>query len=106
MHALGFALNWEPELHGLLVVALAVVLLPGSVYLIVGTNLGTRVGFLVAVAGLAGWVLRMGGVWAVYGSGLKGRAPVWKVTAFVSANSTSAPNPVLDSFPRGWKKLP
>jgi len=105
MHALAFALTWEPELHGLLVVLIALVLLPGSVYLLLGTNLGTRVGFLVAVAGLAGWMLLMGIVWTVYGIGLKGRANIWKVTSVVTANSTAAPNPVLNGFPTGWKKL-
>jgi len=104
MHALAFALNWEPELHGLFVVLLALVLLPGSVYLLLGTNLGTRVGFLVAVAGLAGWMLLMGIVWTVYGIGLKGRAPIWKVTAVVTPTNTT-PNPVLDGFPNGWKKV-
>jgi hypothetical protein len=105
MHALGFALTWEPELHGLLVVALAVVLLPGSVYLLLGTNLGTRLGFLVAIAALAGWMLLMGIVWTVYGIGLKGRANVWKVQTVVTSNSTATPDPVLDGFPQGWHKL-
>ena len=54
MHALAFALNWDPELHGLVVVALALLLLPGTVYLLLATNLGARVGFILAVAGFFG----------------------------------------------------
>jgi hypothetical protein len=49
----------------------------GSVYLILGTNLGARLGFMVAFAGLAGWMALMGGVWWMYGIGLKGDEPSW-----------------------------
>ena len=86
MHTLAFALKWDPELHGLVVVALAVVLLCGSVYLILGTNLGARVGFLVALSGLFGWMAIMGIVWTVYGIGLKGTPNAWKVETTVVGN--------------------
>ena len=54
------AINWEPELRGLLTVVIAVAVLNGSVYLIMATNLGARLGFLVALSGLAGWTLSGG----------------------------------------------
>ena len=38
----------------------------GSVYLILGTNIGARLGFLVALCGLAGWMALMGGIWWIY----------------------------------------
>jgi hypothetical protein len=50
----------------------------GSVYLILGTNLGARLGFMVAFAGLAGWMALMGSVWWMYGIGLKGDEPSWQ----------------------------
>ena len=46
------AINWEPELRGILIVIIAVAVLCGSVYLVLGTNLGARLGFLVALSGL------------------------------------------------------
>ena len=54
------AIGWEPELRGILIVIIAVVTLCGSVYLILATNLGARLGFLVALAGLAGWMMLIG----------------------------------------------
>jgi predicted transcriptional regulator len=72
------AVNWEFELRGVLTVIIGVAVLMGSVYLILGTNLGARLGFLVAFTALAGWMALMGGVWWMYGIGLKGAAPEWK----------------------------
>src|SRR5688572_33313941 len=71
------AINWEPELRGVLIVIIGTAVLMGSVYLILGTNLGARLGFLVALSGLAGWMALMGGIWWVYGIGLKGPEPSW-----------------------------
>jgi hypothetical protein len=105
MHVLAFALNWDPELHGLLVVLLALVLLPGSVYLLLSTNLGARVGFLIAVAGFFGWMTLMCIVWTVYAIGLKGNPNAWQVKTMVIGDVATSPNPVLDGFPNGWRKL-
>jgi hypothetical protein len=105
MHLLAFALTWEPELHGLLVVVIALVLLPGSVYLLIATNLGARVGFLIAVAGFFGWMTIMAIVWTIYGIGLKGNAPSWQVLTMVNGDVATSPNLVLDAFPHGWQKL-
>ena len=50
----------------------------GSIYLILATNLGARLGFLVALCGLSGWMALMGGIWAVYGIGLQGPLGSWQ----------------------------
>ena len=71
------AIGWEPELRGVLITIIAVATLCGSIYLILGTNLGARLGFLVALTGLAGWMFLMGIIWAIYGIGLRGREPSW-----------------------------
>ncbi|MGH9271310.1 MAG: hypothetical protein ACRDZ2_08545, partial [Ilumatobacteraceae bacterium] len=71
------AIGWEPELRGILIVIIAVVTLCGSVYLVLATNLGARLGFLVALAGLAGWMVLLGIVWMIYGIGLQGPLPSW-----------------------------
>jgi len=78
------AVGWEPELRGALIVVIGTVSLMGSVYLILGTNLGARLGFLVALAGLFGWMATMGAIWWTYGIGLQGRQPTWKPAAPIS----------------------
>jgi hypothetical protein len=78
------AISWEPQIHGIVVVLIAVTVLMGSVYLILGTNLGARLGILIALAGLFGWMLVMSSIWWVYGIGLKGREPTWKPAAPIS----------------------
>ncbi|MFM9122726.1 MAG: hypothetical protein ACKOQX_07645 [Actinomycetota bacterium] len=71
-------MNFEPQLRGIIIVAIAVGVLIGGTYLVVGTNLGARLGFVVVLAGLFGWMAIMGGIWWVYGIGLKGREPAWQ----------------------------
>lgn len=75
------ALSWQPEIRGYTVVLISVVALMGSTYLLLGTNLGARLGFLVAACALAGWMMSMAIIWAVYGIGLKGPTPTWKPAA-------------------------
>lgn len=75
------AINWEPELRGIIIVIIAVGTLCGSVYLILGTNLGARLGFLVAMAGLAGWMFILGATWWTYSKGLLGDEPTWQPVA-------------------------
>lgn len=72
------AIGWEPELRGILTVLIGTVVWMGSIYLILGTNLGARLGFMVAFAGLAGWMALMGSVWWIYGIGLQGDLPSWQ----------------------------
>jgi hypothetical protein len=72
------AINWEPELRGILTVIIGTVVWMGSIYLILGTNLGARLGFMVAFAGLAGWMALMASVWWIYGIGLQGDLPSWQ----------------------------
>jgi hypothetical protein len=72
------AIGWEPELRGLLTVIIGVVILCGSVYGIMATNMGTRLAFLVALTGLFGWLMLMGMVWWIYGIGLRGPDPSWQ----------------------------
>jgi hypothetical protein len=71
------AVNWEPELRGILILIIGTAVLMGSIYLVLGTNLGARLGFMVTFTALAGWMMLMGGVWWMYGIGLKGEAAAW-----------------------------
>lgn len=72
------AVGWEPELRGILTVILGTIVWMGSIYLILGTNLGARLGFLVTLTGLFGWLALMGAIWWVYGIGLKGDDASWQ----------------------------
>ena len=62
---------------GSLIVIISVALFCGSIYLLLATNLGARLGFLVALTGLAGWMTLLGIIWMIYGIGLKGPDPSW-----------------------------
>lgn len=73
------AIAWNPEIRNILSVLVGVVVLCGSVYLIVGSNTGVRTGLLITLAGLFGWMMIMGVIWAIYGIGMQGRAPAWHV---------------------------
>jgi len=72
------AINWEFEIRGVLTVIIGVAVFMGSTYLLLLTNLGARLGFLVTLTGLAGWLALMGAAWTIYGIGLKGPEPSWK----------------------------
>lgn len=82
-----FTLDWNIEIRGILVIGLAVVVLPGSIYMILATNLGSRLGFLVAMAGVFGWMTIMAIIWTVYGIGYVGESPTWKVREVVTSQS-------------------
>ena len=63
---------------------MGVVVLMGSVYLLLGTNLGARLGFLVAISAIFGWCTLMGVTWWVYGNiGMLGETPHWEVEEIV-----------------------
>jgi hypothetical protein len=81
---------WDPQLRGFLAVLVGVVVLMGSVYLLLGTNLGSRLGFLVALSALFGWMTLMGLTWWVYGTiGMLGEAPSWEVKEVVYTSGTT-----------------
>lgn len=69
--------GFDPFFRGLLSVLTGLVVLVGSTYLIVATNTGARMGFLISAAGLFGWMFLMGIIWTIYGIGWAGQAPTW-----------------------------
>jgi hypothetical protein len=79
---------WNPTILGVLVVVFAIVLFCGSIYLLLGTNLGARLGFLVAFTGLTGFLALLTILWMTTASPLntlKGRPSSWKVQEVVSS---------------------
>ena len=99
------ALTWEPQIKGGLYVLLAVLILPGSVYLILATDTGARLGFQLAAAGLAGFMVIIGAVWWVYGIGPQGPTPIWEAVTVVSGDPTQSRQGQLQDFPEAWDKL-
>src|SRR5881227_719507 len=82
---------WDPFIRGILIVTVAVVVLPGSVYLVLATNTGVRVGFLLTMAGLFGWIGLMGCIWAATGSSADvGRPASWKTVEVVTGDTREA----------------
>ncbi len=72
-------IGFDPFFRGLLSVLAGLVVLVGGTYLVVATNTGTRLGFLVSAAGLFGWMFLMGIIWTIYGIGWAGQAPTWSL---------------------------
>jgi hypothetical protein len=114
------ALTWDPQLRGAVILLTAILVLPGSAYLLLATNVGARVGFLLAMAGLSGWILLLNIVWlmAPLGTGpigYKGAANGWETKEIVQGDlATNSALPVVTGspghpggqFPNGWTLLP
>jgi hypothetical protein len=104
------ALSWDPQVRGFLIVVAALAILPGTIYVLLSTNLGARIGFLVAVAGLTGWMMLLSTTWILYAQGMKGRDPSWKVKEVVKSESvtdlSNAALPKLENFPTHWHPAP
>jgi hypothetical protein len=83
---------WYPTILGVLVVIAAVVLFLGTIYILLGTNLGARLGFLIAFTGLTGFMVVLSLLWCTTASPLntlKGRIPQWKVQEVVASPEKS-----------------
>jgi hypothetical protein len=74
-------IGWDPEIRGILTVVVGVVVLMGSVYLLLATNLAGRLGFLLALTAVFGWMTIHGITWWLYppGNGPAGRIPSWEI---------------------------
>jgi len=94
------AITFDPTIRGIPICVVPVVVFPGSIWLIVSTNSGFRLGFLLAGAAVFGWMSIMGAIWWIYGIGLVGRAPAWMpVEVNFNRDSTVATQVVRDLPP-------
>jgi len=102
------ALGWNPEVKGALYVILCVLILCGSCYLILATDTGARLGFLLASAGLLGWLVTGGAIWWAYGKGVAELAPApsWQIVSTVTGDLANARASALQGFPNDWEDLP
>jgi hypothetical protein len=79
---------WNPTILGVLVVLSAIGLFCGSVYLLLATNLGARLGFLVSAATLSGFLVLLSILWMTTQTPLnspKGREAEWKAREVVDS---------------------
>jgi len=96
MHQLLFAgLSFDPAIRGILVVTVAVAILGGSVYLIVASNTGARLGLLIVLGSLFGFLSILTGYWWITppGIGPRGQDPSWKPIEIVVHEPNNAQGP-------------
>jgi hypothetical protein len=97
---------WYPTILGILVVVFAVALFCGSIYLLLGTNLGARLGFLVAFTALMGFGVILTTLWITTASPLntlKGRIPKWEPIEIVTDPSKAKTEEIRDIVDKGRK---
>ncbi|MCZ7527635.1 MAG: hypothetical protein M5U14_15405 [Acidimicrobiia bacterium] len=88
---------WYPTILGILVVVFGIALFVGSVYLILATNLGGRLGFLVTAACLSGFMVMLSLLMLTNPSPvntLKGRIPGWEGEEIVRRPGGAKAKPV------------
>src|ERR1041385_7533438 len=89
---------WNPTIIGVLTVLSAIGLFCGSTYLLLGTNLGARLGFLVAAAGLTAFLVLLTTLWWTSGnSGIDpphGSSPAWTAIELTRGPAASKINSV------------
>jgi hypothetical protein len=73
-------LSWDPAIKGILTVLVGSVVLFGSVYLLIATNTGARLGMLISLSGLFGFMSILCMWWWIQppGMGPKGMDPSWR----------------------------
>ncbi len=83
---------WYPTILGVLVFIAAISLFCGTIYLLLATNLGARLGFLIAGAGLSGLMMLMASLWMTTSfplTTLKGRIPQWVALESIDGGDTA-----------------
>ena len=85
---------WDPTILGILVFISALVLFVGSIYLLLATNVGARLGFLLTGAGMSGLMVLMSILWVTTAyplNTIRGTLPGWTPIAI-----TAQPGDALD----------
>ncbi len=104
LHVLA-GLSWNPAISGILTVTVAVAILMGSVYLLLATNTGARLGLLIALAGLTGFLSILTGYWWITppAIGPRGQDPSWRAVEIYVHEPDGAQGPakteVLNQLP-------
>ena len=90
---------WYPTILGILAVVAGIALFCGSIYVLLGTNLGARLGFLVSFTALMGFMVLLTLLWMTTASPLNtlhGRTPSWKVEEIVADPANAKTEAIRD----------
>ncbi len=100
-------LAFDPGIRGIFVVLVGVVVLCGSIYLLLATNTGARLGMLLALAGVTGWLVCLTLFWWISppAIGPRGNNPEWKAVEVYVTGGNEPQSEVLATLPRP-KKFP
>lgn len=93
------AITFDPTIRGILVMAVATVVLPGSIFMILSTNTGVKQAILISLTGLFSWMFLMSAVWWMYGIGLKGRDPSWSAVEVNMSRQDDALTEEVNTLP-------
>lgn len=99
------AVSWDPTVRGALIVMTGIGILVGSVFLLLSTNVGARLAFLLTMCGLFGWLTCQGLVWTIYAQGNKGELPHWNTREVITGDLEDSVEPRVRRLPQGWEKL-
>lgn len=91
---------WDPTIKGILVTVCAIVLFCGSTYLLLATNLGARLGFLVSFTTLFGFMCILTTLWLITDqplTTLKGRDATWVPVEIVTDTKSAKTEAVQDA---------
>ena len=99
-------IGWEPEIRGILTVALASALLMGTVWLLLVLNTGVRLGSMLALAGLFGWFTIMAVIWWLQGIGYVGDSPTWEYQGTFSDAAGAEATGIEDAYVSTVDDLP
>ena len=100
---------WYPTILGVLVVVAAGVLFVGSIYLILGTNMGARLAFLATFTALMGLMVVLTSLWVTTASPLntlRGAVPAWQIQEIVADPAKSSIDAVRNIEQDGVKVDP
>lgn len=90
LSVLATTFTWDPFIRGVLILALFIVLLPGSVYLVLSTDVGGRLGFLLMAAATSGMLCLLALLWMPLASTADvGRPNSWKPLEVITGDYAS-----------------
>src|SRR5579884_3917703 len=83
-------IGWDPFVRGVLITLLFIVLLPGTVYLVLLTDVGARLGFLLIAAGMVGMMVILSLLWICLDSSADiGRPNSWHPEEIITGDFAS-----------------
>lgn len=84
------AIGWDPFVRGILIIVIFLLVLPGTVYLVLLTDVGARLGFLLIAAGMAGMMVILSLLWICLDSSADvGRPNSWHPAEIITGDFAS-----------------